>query len=167
MLPRPVRTDGAFATRAISTDVRAGRPVGRLSCGPPRPRVGAHVELFVDGAVLLVPGGIGIAEPFVGSEPFVAGGRCEYAAVTRDPTGVVEVDPVAAVTLGDLFDLWGVHLGRDGFAGFAGRVAAFVDGDPVAGDPRAIPLARHAQVVLEIGAPFVAPHRRYGFPPGL
>jgi hypothetical protein len=167
MLPRPVRTDGTYATRAVSADVRAGRPVGRLACRPPRPRVGAHVELFVDGYVMLLPGGIGIAEPFVGSEPLVSAGRCEYAAVTRGPTGVIEVDPVEAPTLGDLFDLWGVPLGRDGFAGFTGRVLAFVGGEPVAGDPRAIPLARHAQVVLEIGAPFVAPHRRYGFPPGL
>jgi hypothetical protein len=45
-------------------------------------------------------------------------------------------------------------------------VHAFVDGLPWTGDPRTIPLRRHAQIVLEVGG-HVPPHVRYGFPKGL
>ena len=47
-----------------------------------------------------------------------------------------------------------------------GGSRAFVGGDEWRGDLSGIPLRRHAQIVLEVGG-FVAPHRRYGFPPGL
>ncbi|MGI8801854.1 MAG: hypothetical protein ACR2KV_06720 [Solirubrobacteraceae bacterium] len=43
---------------------------------------------------------------------------------------------------------------------------AFVDGRPVAGDPAAIVLRRHREIVLEISGA-VPPHRSYRFPPGL
>jgi hypothetical protein len=55
-------------------------------------------------------------------------------------------------------------------AGFSatGRagVVAFVDGHRWHGDPRGIPLRRHAQIVLELGE-FVRPHPAYLFPAGL
>jgi hypothetical protein len=41
-----------------------------------------------------------------------------------------------------------------------------VGGRPWRGDPNAIPLTRHAQIVLEIG-PYIPPHRTYLFRPGL
>ena len=43
---------------------------------------------------------------------------------------------------------------------------AFVGGKRFRGDPRTIALARHAEVVLEIGG-YVQPHTRYLFPAGL
>jgi hypothetical protein len=45
-------------------------------------------------------------------------------------------------------------------------VDAFIDGVRWHGDPRAIPLNRHAAIVLEIGGYF-PPTRRYVFPPYL
>jgi hypothetical protein len=96
----------------------------------------------------------------------VSGGRCSYPLRTREPTGVVEVEHAGSYVLGDLFDLWGQPLARDRLAGFRGPVSAFVAGRPWRGDPRAIPLTRHAQIVLETGG-YVPPHTDYRFPPGL
>jgi hypothetical protein len=90
---------------------------------------------------------------------------CTYAARTLDPTGVIEVRARTRLTLGDLFDLWNQPLGRHRLAGFRTRasVLAFVAGKRWRGNPRAIPLTHHAQIVLEIGG-YVPPHARYLFP---
>ena len=56
-----------------------GRPVGILRCGAARPVFPAHVELFVNRRVVIVPAGIGRT------------GRCDYTLRTRTPIGVVEV----------------------------------------------------------------------------
>jgi hypothetical protein len=77
---------------------------------------------------------------------------------TREPTGVVEVEPGAGVTLGDLFDLWGRDLGDYPYVWVAGRRRR--------ADPRTVPLARHAQIVLS-DHPRVPVHASYVFPPGL
>jgi hypothetical protein len=96
----------------------------------------------------------------------VRGGGCAYPIVTREPTGVLEVAPGRERTLGDLFALWGQPLSRRRLAGFSGEVQAFVAAKRRRGDPRRIPLRRHAQIVLEVGG-YIPPHRSYRFPPGL
>jgi hypothetical protein len=41
----------------------------------------------------------------------------------------------------------------------------FVDGERWPGAPAAVPLTRHAEIVLEVG-PRVPPHSSYAFPAG-
>lgn len=130
------------------------------------PRFGAHLELFAGGRVVLVPPGIGIAPPRSREGAYVRGRRCSYPLRTREPTGVVEVDARTRMTLGQLFDVWGQPLSRRRLAGFSGPVEAYVSGVRRHGDPRSIPLRRHAQIVLEAGG-HVPPHSDYTFPPGL
>jgi hypothetical protein len=126
----------------------------RFACSPaPEHRDRAHVELFANRRVVLVPKGIGV------------GNGCSYPLRTTQPTGVVEFVPAARPTLGDLFDVWGQPLSRRGFAGFHGAVSAWVDGKRWPGDVRSIPLGRHAQIVLEVGG-YVPPHTFFLFPPG-
>jgi hypothetical protein len=115
---------------------------------------------------VLVPSGIGIRQPWVGSVPYVESGACEHPIVTREPTGVIEVAGPGR-TLGDLFRVWGQPLGPDGFARYRGAVTAHVDGRRWDGDPAAIPLGRHAQIVLQVGRPRIRPHVVYTFPAGL
>ena len=129
-------------------------------------RFGVHVELYARRRVMLVPAGIGIAPPQDRDGAYVRGGRCSYALRTREPTGVVEVEEGAERTVGDLFALWGQKLTRRRIASFHGRVRAYVGGKPWRGDPRAIPLRRHVQIVLEVQG-HVPPHAEYRFPPGL
>ena len=75
----------------------------------------------------------------------------------------------AELTLGTLFSSWGEPLSRTRLASFTAAartgVAVFVDGRPWQGAPAAVPLARHAEIVLEVG-PHVPPHSSYTFPPG-
>ena len=111
----------------------------------------AHVELFARRRVLLLPKGIG------------AGRECAYPVRTTSPTGVVDYLPAAQPTLGDLFDVWGQPLTAAGFAGFRGAVSAWVGGRRWHGNPRAIPLRRHAEIVVEVGG-YIPPHRFFLFP---
>jgi len=145
----------------------SGRAVGSMRCqAGGRLAYGAHIELFAADHEVLVPAGIGIAAARRRG-PFVSSGRCRYPLSTVDPTGVIRVRADAGrPTVGQLFALWGQPLSRLRLASFAGRVRGFIGGRLWNGDPRDIVLARHAQVVLEVG-PAVAPHPFYLFPAGL
>ena len=168
---RPAGLGPAFRPPPVMrSDVGLGAPVGSLHCVAQRSvSYGAHIELFADNRGMVVPAGIGVAEPQRRRGVFVVGGRCAYPLRTVDPTGVIEVDHAGGSSppsVSELFALWGQPLSRSRMAGFTGTVVAFVDGRRWTGDPGSIPLTRHTQVVLELGS-FVAPHRSYLFPPGL
>jgi hypothetical protein len=147
-------------------------PVAGLGCAARgRARAAAHVELFARGHVVLVPAGVGIAPPLRRRGAYVTGGRCSYALRTREPTGLIELDPTRGpLTLGAFFALWGQPLSRWRLGPFAagrgGRVEAWVDGRRWPGDPRGIPLRRHSAVVLQVQGN-LPPHTGYRFPPGL
>jgi hypothetical protein len=165
--PWPIGVGPGFRIAAAPPAVLAGRPIGRLRCGPSDGhRVGVHVELFVRRQVVIVPTGIGVARPWRGHLDRLTPGGCSYPARTLEPTGVIEVAPGAGLTLGAFFRLWGQPLGPRQLAGFRGRVLAFVGGRRRHGDPATIPLTRHAQIVLEVGG-YVPPHPRYLFVRGL
>jgi hypothetical protein len=124
--------------------------------------------VFARRQVVIVPAGIGVARPSRRYFARVIPGGCTYDVRTLDPTGVLEVSAGARLTLGDFFRLWNQPLELHRLAGFRtrGSVLAFVGGKRRYGDPRSIPLTRHAQIVLEI-AGYVAPHPRYLFSGGL
>jgi hypothetical protein len=162
----PIGTSPGHRPGALTAAVRAARPVGGLACRPGRRHaLTAHLELFARGQVLIVPSGIGIAPPRVEDGAYVRGGRCRYPLWTVEPTGLIDMAE-EGLTLGDLFAVWGRRLDRGRLASFALPVRAWVGGRPWRGDPRAIPLTRHAQVVLQAGGPLVEPHAAYRFPAG-
>jgi hypothetical protein len=160
-----------YRPRASGGAVDRAAPVTGLRCSDrPASRYGAHLEIFANGQGVLIPPGIGVAPPRRQEGAYVRAGRCSYPARTLEPTGVIEIESGAGVTLGQLFALWGQPLSAHALGAFraprGARVAAYVDGAPWRGDPRAIPLRRHAAIVLEVNG-FVAPHPRYRFAPGL
>jgi hypothetical protein len=173
LTPRPIAIDEGHLLPATPTAVAARRPIAGLACSTGlAQRYGIHIELFVNGLVVLLPAGIGIAPPWQGAPPDVPAGACTYPLRTVDPTGVVEVAEAGrAVTLGDLFAIWGQPLSPAGFGPWrvssGEQLGVFLDGEPFAGDPRTLPLRRHAEIVLEVGSPRVVPHARYRFAPGL
>jgi hypothetical protein len=137
------------------------------------PSYGIHLELYAHGLVVPVPAGIGVAPPQRRAGAYVRGGACMYPLRTIEPTGVVIVDRGAASggrrrvpTLGTLFAVWGQPLSSTRLAGFRGTVRAFVEGRSWRASPARIPLTRHAEIVLEVGAA-VPPHPAYLFPAGL
>jgi hypothetical protein len=159
--------------RPIGVGPRFHPPVsGQItgSCQPVLgPRDGVHVEVFAADRVLLLPAGIGTRPPLTALDGRITAARCYGALVTLDPTGVVLVRPGTKLTLGTLFSSWGEPLSRTRLASFAAaartQVTVFVDGKPWPGAPAAVPLTRHAEIVLEVG-PYVPPHSSYAFPPG-
>ncbi len=156
-----------FQPPAVPTAVARRAQVHGLRCSAAqRPRFGAHLELFARGRVLIVPAGIGIAPPQRRSGAYVLGGSCAYPLRTTDPTGVVIVDRGTAASLGTFFALWGQSLSRTTLASFRGRVHAFLNGEAWRSAPQAIPLDRHAEIVLEVDGD-VLPHPSYRFPLGL
>ena len=162
--------------------VREARPIGRAprfhppargpvigACRPDLgPRRGVHVEVFAANRVVLLPAGIGARPPLGYAEGRIDAAACYGSLVTLEPTGVVLVRG-GALTLRDVFRSWGQPLSAHRLASFAAApgstVAVFVDGRRWAGAPGAVPLRRHAEIVLEVGA-YVPPHSHYTFPPG-
>jgi hypothetical protein len=151
VIPLPIGSAPRYTPRAIA---REGRPVGTLTCGEPGKTFRVHVELFAHRKVILVPPGIGIARS-----------GCVYPARTLTPTGVFEIEEGAKLRLGDLFRIWGRHLGERSLLSFRSRspVRGYVAGKPFRGKPADIPLTPGAQIVVELGA-YVPPHPTYLFP---
>jgi hypothetical protein len=152
-----------------------GGRVDGISCGAIEQlafHVHAHLAIFVSGRQRRVPAGVGIGAPrTVVPAPggaFVAGGTCFSWLHTHAADGIIHIEsPVQrAFTLGEFFDVWKQPLGRRRAGSTTGRVAAFLDGRPYHGNPRDIPLTRHAQIQLDVGRPAVAPVS-LRFPQGL
>jgi hypothetical protein len=159
---RPIGRGAAFHPPA-----RGWVGTGSGACRAPLgPRDGVHVELFAANRVALVAAGIGVRGPLTRSGGRIPGARCYGDLVTLEPTGVVLTRPGAPLTLGDLFRAWGRPLSARRMLSFRGPVSVFVDGRRRPGPPRAIPLTRHGEIVLEVG-PHVPPHPAYHFPPGV
>src|SRR4051794_17695633 len=130
---RPVPRIGqglGYRLPPAGADVRGGRPVMGLRCGPraPSDRFGVHLEVFANHFDVIVPAGIGVAPPLSRKGAYVTGGRCSYPARTLEPTGLIEVAKGSELTLGQFFGLWAQPLGPRKLLGFRGPVTAFVDG---------------------------------------
>ena len=163
--------------------VAQARPIGRGArfhppatgpvLGPCRsplgPRVGVHVELFAANRVVLIPAGIGTRPPRSYSLGRISSARCYGDLVTLEPTGLVLLRPGANLLLSDLFRSWGQPLGSRALLSFAApagtHLSVYIRGRRWRGSPGSVPLARHAEIVVEVG-PHVPPHSRYTFPPG-
>jgi hypothetical protein len=130
-----------------------------------------HLTVFVNGAPRRIPYGIGIpgaqASPARGGL-YVAAGSCFYWLHTHAADGIIHIEsPVRRTyTLGDFFDVWGQKLSPTRVGPVSGAVTALYNGQVFRGNPREVPLTKHAQIQLETGRPLVAPVA-ITFPAGL
>jgi hypothetical protein len=124
-----------------------------------------HLDLFVDGHQVPVPALVGI-DPSVGFAPLH----------THDSSGVVHVESptVRTYTLGDFFAVWGVRFTPSCLGGSCSggdrRLRVYVNGAPVRGDPTALVLQSHQEIVVAYGTAAQLPSpipSAYRFPPGL
>jgi hypothetical protein len=156
--------------RPIGVGPRFRPPVrGRVLGGCRRDlgrRDGVHLEVFGANRVVIVAPGIGTRPPRRSAQGRIVAARCYGDPVTLEPTGIVLVRPREALTLRSLFREWGQPLSARRLASFRGPVSVYLDGRRWRGAPNAVPLRRHAEIVLEVG-PHVPPHRSFTFPPGL
>jgi hypothetical protein len=153
--PWPIGAGPRYHPSARNAAVVAGRPVAGLRCRSGGRTFAVHVELFAQRKVVVVPRGIGRSAR-----------GCTYPLTTDAPTGVVHVATAGHRTLADLFRVWGRRLSPVGLLSFDGRVRVYVGGRRWRGDPRAVPLSKHRQIVIEVGA-YLAPHPSYLFPKGV
>jgi hypothetical protein len=124
-----------------------------------------HLDLYVDGRKVPVPALIGI-DPAVGFAPLHV----------HDTSGVIHVESptVRSYTLGEFFAVWGVRFTPSCLGGYCAgghrRLRVYVDGTPYRGDPTAITLQPHQELVVAFGTAAQLPSpipAAYRFPPGL
>jgi hypothetical protein len=124
-----------------------------------------HLDLYVDGRKVPVPALIGI-DPAVGFAPLHV----------HDSSGVIHVESptVRSYTLGEFFAVWGVRFTPSCLGGYCAggdrRLRVYVDGAPYRGDPTAITLKPHQELVVAFGTAAQLPSpipAAYRFPPGL
>ena len=133
--------------------------------------VHAHLDIFLNGKPVTIPGGIGINI----HDPGVQSGRIEdgsmaYGGInlcaqpcisplhTHDDTGVLHTESKHNIPnrLGQFFTEWNVALSKHCVGGYCAPKAAiafYVDGKPYTDDPRAIPLTNLKEIAIVIGTP--------------
>ncbi len=125
-----------------------------------------HLDLFADGQPIQVPADVGIDRVNLILSPIH----------THDATGIIHVESpiVRKFTLGEYFDVWGVRFDAHCIGGLCegtGRVlAVFLNGKPVAGDPRSVVLNAQDEIVVAVGTLALLPSSipsSYAFPAGL
>jgi len=133
--------------------------------------VHAHLDVYIDGARVTVPAGLGIDITNPGVHTFTSGGQTSYGGIvppcaqpcisplhTHDTTGIIHTESATRKnnTLGQLFVEWDVHLDANCVATYckpAKAVAVYVNGTAFTGDPRTIPLSNLKEIAVVIGTP--------------
>jgi hypothetical protein len=130
--------------------------------------VHAHLDVFVNGRSVRVPSGIGINidDPGVkrvrlqdGTLAFgyikMCGNPCISPLHTHDDSGIIHTESQVhhPNLLGEFFTEWRVRLSSSCVGGYCRNVKFYVDGKRSRGDPRAIKLTDHKDIVIVIGRP--------------
>lgn len=106
-----------------------------------------HLDMAVRGKVYAVPEGIGIDHH----------GRFISPLHTHDFSGIMHVESptVRKFTLGQWFDVWGLRFSASCLGGYCAkgkeRVWVFVNGKRWLGNPRAVVLKEHQEIVVAFG----------------
>jgi hypothetical protein len=170
----PVAVAALFAVVALGmvAYVRASTPPSAAKSNAILCQSGEQLATHYHAHLTILYGGRNVEVPeFIGVQS-----SCLYWIHTHDSSGVIHIEAPPSqksrkFTLGDFFDIWGVplstHVVGNNAVAKGQSLAMYVDGKPYAGDPRAIVLKRHTQVVLEITPPKVVPPPTYSFAPGL
>jgi len=113
-----------------------------------------HLSMFVNGEQIALPRGTGMKNP--NHNNFIYHADCFYFLHTHDETGIIHIEPPDGTTFGlkQYFDIWGEPLSTNGFAGYAGAVAVYIDGTLQPGmDPTTVTFSPFEEITLVIGTP--------------
>ena len=120
-------------------------------------------RLHIHQHLVILDHGKSVAIPSdVGQRPLA---DCLYWVHTHTPDGIIHIEAPKdrAFTLGDFFKVWGQPLSKteaaSAHAAKGGALKVWVNGKPFSGDPAAIKLESHTDVVIEAGPPFPKPPR--------
>lgn len=135
-----------------------GQTIDGISCDAQegqRIHIHQHLVIFDHGKQVDIPPNVG--------QP--AGRRCIYWLHTHTPDGIIHIEAPKdrAFTLGDFFKVWGQPISKTQVASAKGSaklpLKVWVDGKPYNGDPAAIKLNPHTDIVIQAGPPFLTPPR--------
>jgi hypothetical protein len=110
-----------------------------------------HLDVRVHRRRVVVPAGVGFGIGRDGEVHFIA------PVHTHATDGIIHVEsPIERqFTLGDVFDVWGVRFSATCLGGYCARggdrLRVFVNGRLVTGDPRAVTLISHEEIVVAFG----------------
>ena len=151
-MARPAESAAQFTVSGVA----AGETVGGISCDAQegqRIHIHQHLLIFDHGKLVGIPGNVG--------QP--AAKRCIYWLHTHTPDGIIHIEAPKdrSFTLGDFFLVWAQPLTKTSAASAqtakGESLKVWVDGKPFKGDPRTIPLVAHADIVIQVGPPFITP----------
>jgi hypothetical protein len=127
-----------------------------------------HLDIFVDGKPVDIPGDIGIGP----QSAFIS----DLHTHASYPPGIIHVESPtqAQFTLGQFFAVWGVPLSASCIGSLcekgAKHLSVFVNGKPLKGDPTRIILDERQEIVVAYGTAAQVPDpvpATYDFPEGL
>jgi hypothetical protein len=130
-----------------------GQTIDGISCDASegqRIHIHQHLVIMDHGHPVEIPSTIGQ----------VPARRCLYWVHTHTPDGIIHIEAPKdqAFTLGNFFKVWGQPITRSqvGSARLAPKesMRVYVNGKRFTGDPAAIKLEPHADIFIEVGAPF-------------
>lgn len=142
----------------LSSVASTGQPIAGISCDAQegqRTHIHQHLVILDHGKPVDIPRNVGQSPEH----------RCLYWVHTHTPDGIIHIEAPneRSFTLSDFFKVWGQPLSRtqaaSAQAAKGAKLKVWVDGKPFTGDPRAIKLAAHADIVIEAGPPFPKPPR--------
>jgi hypothetical protein len=132
--------------------------------------VHAHLDVFVNGELVGIPGGIGVLITDPGVQSGEVNGAPAYGGIevceepcispvhTHDNTGVIHTEsPENRLNhLGQFFTEWDVQLDEECVGGYCepeASIAVYVDGEPYEENPADIELSDLRQITIVIGTP--------------
>jgi hypothetical protein len=133
--------------------------------------VHSHLDVFINGKKIIVPGGIGIDTTNPGVHSGTVLGQPAYGGIavpcnqpcisplhTHDVSGILHTESATAVdnTLGEFFTEWNVALTPTCVGTYCTPktpISIYVDGQKFTGDPTAIPLTNFKEIAIVIGTP--------------
>jgi hypothetical protein len=144
---------GAFAVAALNGGaLRAagfwgGTPIDGIRCDNMEgsvEHIHTHLQLVNRGRSVTIPAYIGMPRPL---------GSCLYWLHTHTTDGIIHIESpvVRTFTLGQFFDVWGEPLSRSAAYSLrarGGSLSITVNGKAYQGDPRAIRLRDHEEIVI-------------------
>ncbi|MFL5627943.1 MAG: hypothetical protein ACJ788_20370 [Ktedonobacteraceae bacterium] len=117
----------------------------------------AHLNIYVNGKVVSVPQGVGIASD----------NSCLYWLHTHDNTGIIHIESPAdhTFTLGNFLDEWSSQFSQLGYPSELDLSGwkVYVNGQPYTGDLHRITLKSHELITLAYNSPKIQPDTSYNW----
>jgi len=130
--------------------------------------VHAHLDVFVNGEPVGIPGGIGIVTTDPGVQSGEVNGAPAYGGIeqcdepcispvhTHDASGIIHTESAERRLnlLGQFFTEWDVRLDEDCVGGYCrpeANIAVYVNGDPYEGNPSDIDLRDLREIPIVVG----------------